>query len=112
MPTTTSYNRGAVVLLPFPFSDQSASKLRPAVVANPIYPSEDLIVVALTSVGNAMRPGEYEIRFWREAGLLHPSFVKRAIASVSSRLVRGLLGSLRSNDLAQFDAALRSWLAL
>ena len=47
MPTTTGYNRGAVVLLPFPFSDQSAAKLRPAIVANPAYPSEDLIVVAL-----------------------------------------------------------------
>ena len=72
MPTTTNYNRGAVVLLPFPFSDQSAAKLRPAVVANPVFPSEDLIVVALSSVGNPLRPGEYQVQFWREAGLLYP----------------------------------------
>ena len=52
MPTTTSYNRGAVVLLPFPFSDQSSAKIRPAVVANPRYPSDDLLVVAVTSVGD------------------------------------------------------------
>ena len=112
MPTTTSYSRGAVVLLPFPFSDQSSSKLRPAIVANPPYPSEDLIVVAVTSVGDALRPGEFQIQFWREAGLLHPSFAKRAIASVSAGLVRRPLGHLRGNDLAQLEIALRTWLGL
>jgi hypothetical protein len=35
MPTTTAYDRGAVVLLPFPFSDQSSAKIRPAIIANP-----------------------------------------------------------------------------
>jgi len=82
------------------------------VVANPIFPSEDLIVVALSSVANPLRPGEYQVRFWREAGLLHPSFVKRAIASVSSSLVRRSLGNLQGGDLAQLDAALRTWFAL
>lgn len=112
MPTTTSYNRGAVVLLPFPFSDQSALKIRPAVVANPSYPSDDLIVIAVTSVGDVLRPGEFSIRFWREAGLLHPSFVKRAVASVSSSLVRKCLGVLHNEDLDKLDQALRLWLDL
>ncbi len=112
MPTTTSYDRGTVVLLPFPFSDQSATKLRPAVVANPTYPSEDLIVVALSSVAGTLLPGEYQIQYWREAGLVHPSFLKRAIASVSSSLVRKPLGALRPNDLAQLDTTLRGWLGL
>ena len=109
MPTTTSYNRGAVVLLPFPFSDQSSAKIRPAVVANPRYPSEDLLVVAVTSVGDLLRPGEYPVQFWREAGLIHPSFVKRAIASVSAGLVRRQLGQLRDADLAKLDDAIRLW---
>jgi mRNA interferase MazF len=112
MPTTTSYNRGAVVLLPFPFSDQSATKLRPAIVANPTHPSEDLIVVALSSVAGALLPGESQIQYWREAGLLHPSFLKRAIACVSANLVRKPLGTLQSSDLAQLDTALRTWLGL
>ena len=112
MPTTTIYNRGAVVLLPFPFSDQSAVKLRPAIVVHPPYPSEDLLVVAVTSVGDALRPGEFSIQFWREAGLLHPSFAKRALASVSGSLVRKPLGHLRGSDLAQLDHALRLWLGL
>lgn len=69
----TGYKRGSIVLLPFPFSDQSSAKMRPAVIVNPDYPSEDLLVVAVTSVGDVLRPGEFGIQFWREAGLIHPS---------------------------------------
>ena len=39
----TGYKRGTVVLLPFPFSDQSSAKIRPAVVVSPDYPSHDLV---------------------------------------------------------------------
>lgn len=112
MPTTTTYNRGAVVLLPFPFSDQSSAKIRPAVIVSPRYPSDDLLVVAVTSVGDALRPGEFPIQFWRESGLLHPSFAKRAVASVSGALVRKPLGQLHETDLVKLDAAVRLWFGL
>ena len=112
MPTTTTYNRGAVVLLPFPFSDQTSAKIRPAVIVNPAYPSDDLLVVAVTSVGDALRPGEFPLEFWREAGLIHPSFAKRAVASVAGGLVRKQLGQLRETDLVKLDAAIRLWFGL
>ena len=86
MPITTAFERGAVVLLPFPFSDQSASKVRPAIVCNPVHASNDLLVVAVSSVAGMLRAGEFSLRFWREAGLIHPSFVKRAVASISSEI--------------------------
>lgn len=112
MPTTTTYNRGAVVLLPFPFSDRSAVKLRPAVIVSPHHPSDDLLVVGVTSVGGAMLPGEFRIQSWREAGLIHPSFIKRAVASVFRNLVRRQLGQLRESDLASLAAAIRFWFGL
>jgi mRNA interferase MazF len=112
MPSTTSFSRGAVVLLPFPFSDQSASKVRPAVIAHSPYPSDDLIVVAVSSERGTLRPGECGLRFWREAGLLHPSFLKRAVASISSELVRRQLGILHAEDIAALERALRTWLNL
>jgi mRNA interferase MazF len=102
-------SRGAVVLLPFPFSDQSSAKIRPAVIVNPRYPSDDLLVVAVTSVGDALRPGEFPIQFWREAGLIHPSFAKRAVASISGALVRKPLGQLHETDLLKLNAAVRLW---
>ncbi|MDQ6631681.1 MAG: type II toxin-antitoxin system PemK/MazF family toxin [Verrucomicrobiota bacterium] len=112
MPITTNFNRGAILLIPFPFSDQTSSKIRPAVVVSPPYPSDDLLVVAVTSVGEKLRPGEFPIQFWREAGLIHPSFAKRAVASVASNLVRKQLGLLREADLAKLDEAIRLWFGL
>jgi len=105
----TGYERGTIVLLPFPFSDQSSAKIRPAVVVSPQYPSDDLLVVAVTSVGDGLRPGEFALQFWREAGLIHPSFAKRAVASVAGHLVRKQLGQLRESDLVKLDTALASW---
>jgi mRNA interferase MazF len=101
-----------VVLLPFPFSDQSSVKIRPAVIVSSHYPSDDLLVVAVTSVGGELRPGEFPIQFWREAGLIHPSFAKRAVASVSGVLVRKPLGQLHETDLVRLNAAIRLWFGL
>jgi mRNA interferase MazF len=112
MPSTIAYDRGAVVLLPFPFSDQSATKLRPAVVLNPAYPSSDLLVVAVSSVSGSLRPGEYALQQWRDAGLLHPSFIKRAVATISQSLIRKKLGMLESEDLASLNNSLRIWFGI
>jgi mRNA interferase MazF len=65
----TGYKRGSIVLLPFPFSDQSSAKIRPAVVASPDYPSDDLLVVAVTSVGDVLRPGEFPIQVLARGGI-------------------------------------------
>ena len=108
----TGYKRGSIVLLPFPFSDQSSAKVRPAIVASPDYPSDDLLVLAVTSVGDGLRPSEFAIQFWREAGLIHPSFAKRAIASAAGNLVRKHLGQLRESDMAKLNAALKVWFGL
>src|SRR5580700_6359257 len=99
MPIMTGYKRGTIVLLPFPFSDQSAAKVRPAVVVSPDYPSDDLLVTAVTSAGDTLRPGEFAIQLWREAGLIHPSFAKRAVTSAMASLVKKQLGQLRAPDL-------------
>lgn len=112
MPNTTNYKRGDIVLLPFPFSDQSSAKIHPAVIVSPEYPSDDLLVVAVTSVGDTLRPGEFAIQFWRAAGLIHPSFAKRAVASVTGSLVRRQLGRLRDTDLARLDESLGLWFGL
>jgi len=112
MPTTTNYKRGAVVLLPFPFSDQSTAKVRPAVVVHGPYPSDDVLVVAVTSIRGTLRPGECALRHWREAGLIHPSFLKRAVTTVAAHFVRRSLGTLHAEDVAQLNNALRLWFGM
>ena len=52
MPSTISYKRGDVVLLPFPFTDLSSSKRRPALVISPDAfndQMQDLVVAAIAS---------------------------------------------------------------
>jgi mRNA interferase MazF len=52
MPSTTAYSFGDVVLVPFPFTDQTGIKKRPAaVVSSAAYNAQrdDLIIMAVTS---------------------------------------------------------------
>jgi mRNA interferase MazF len=51
----TNYERGNIILVPFPFSDQTTTKKRPAVVissdsCNEISP--DIIIMAITTERN------------------------------------------------------------
>src|SRR6266705_1299059 len=52
MPSTTRYKRGDIVLVPFPFTDLSSSKRRPALVVSPDWfnsSNQDFVLVAITS---------------------------------------------------------------
>lgn len=93
---------GDVVLVPFPFTNQTASKKRPAVVvSNRDYSTArpDLIVMPITS---QLRPGrdlgEVWVGQWQAAGLLKPSAVKPVFATLEQRLVLRRLGALMPED--------------
>ncbi len=108
MRPTTGYSFGDVVLVPFPFTDQSAAKKRPAVViSSGAYhrAGSDLVIMAITSQVRTMRiAGEFQIRQWRNAGLLKPSAVKPVITTIERGLVLKRLGRLKTED----QQALRS----
>jgi len=76
---------GDVVLVPFPFTDQTAAKQRPAVVVSPRaynLARPDLIMMAITSQLRATPAlGEVWLRQWQAAGLLKPSAVKPILAT-------------------------------
>ncbi len=114
MPTTTAYEFGDVVLVPFPFTDQSGSKQRPAVVvSSPRYHDErpDLVIMALTS--QVRPPGvasDVAILRWREAGLLKSSVIKPVITTIERGLVRRKLGRLEADDRRSLEDALHQLL--
>lgn len=103
MPNMTSYEFGDVVLVPFPFTDQTTAKKRPAVViSSNIYHQKhpDLILMPITSqLRLTTMFGEVTVTYWQEAGLLKPSIVKPIVATVEKRLVLRKLGRLQEADL-------------
>ena len=106
-----SYNFGEVVLVPFPFTDQSGAKKRPAVVASSnVYnvSRQDLILMAITTqVRKPLGFGEIEIIEWQKAGLLKPSVVKPILTAIENNLILRRLGSLESTDKAALQNVLK-----
>ncbi len=101
---------GDVVLVPFPFTSQAASKQRPAVVVSSrAYSLErpDLVLMAVTSQLR-LTPviGETWLRHWEAAGLLKPSAVKPVVATLEQGLVIRQLGRLAGEDQADLRAAI------
>jgi mRNA interferase MazF len=110
----TAYERGDVVLVPFPFTDQTTTKKRPAVVIssnNYNNASPDIVIMAITSrTEKTFGIGECMIKNWNEAGLLKPSSIKPAISTIEQKLVLKKLGKLSSEDLVAMDKALKDFL--
>jgi mRNA interferase MazF len=84
------YEFGDVVLVPFPFTNQAASKQRPAVVVSSrAYNSArlDVVVMAITSqISSRATSEEVCIESWKPAGLLKPSVIKPVFATIEQSI--------------------------
>ena len=98
------FDFGNVVLVPFPFISQTASKKRPAVIVSRSAYNQakpDIVVMAITSQFRPVQAlGEALLSDWQAAGLLKPSVVKPVFATLEQRLVLRTLGSLSAIDMA------------
>ena len=111
-----TFHRGEVVLIPFPYTDLSASKTRPAVVvSSEIYHSvrsELLLAYVSSQISRADPAIDYILTDWSAAGLLKPSFLRPKIAAVEPTLVVHRVGKLSGRDIIQVDRCLRRAMAL
>lgn len=113
MPSTTSYRRGDIVLVSFPFTDLSSSKRRPALVISPDGfndHGQDLVLAAITSE----RPDDRFIALtasdFAEGALPKESFVKVGkIFTLHSALVLKRLCALRPEKLDDVLRELRGF---
>ena len=100
-PPTTSCRRGDVVLVPFPFTDLSTTKQRPALVVSPDSwnaAQPDVILVAITSQ-MAVAPGQQDLVLntadIAAAGLPKPSRIRvTKLFTMHSGLLKRNLGHL------------------
>jgi mRNA interferase MazF len=119
MPSTTIYERGLLVVVNVPFSDQSGTKLRPALVVSPYAFHKklpDVIVCPVSSQPHWHRTpgtGDRPLRDWRASGLRRPSTVRVSkLIAVDKRIIKRTLGSLSPHDLGRVQEALREALGM
>jgi mRNA interferase MazF len=111
-----AFRRGDVVLIPFPYTDLSASKTRPAVVvSSDIYHaarSELLLAYVSSQISQADPTIDYVLADWAAAGWLKASYVRPKVATVEPALVVHSVGALSVRDLLEVDRCLRRAMGL
>ncbi|MER3453280.1 MAG: transcriptional regulator [Acidimicrobiia bacterium] len=105
-----SFERFAVVRVPFPLTDRTAKKNRPALVlSDPAAfntPAGHSVMAMITSAKNPPWPLDCPITDLKAAGLPALSKVRFKLFTLDHRLVRGELGRLSSEDQASIQEAL------
>jgi mRNA interferase MazF len=96
-----TFNSGDVVSVPFPFTDQAATKRRPAIVltTNSFNDRHKHAVLAMvTSAKNPPWPSGLSIVDLKSAGLSSASVVRMKLFTLDERLIVGIVGKLSKPD--------------
>lgn len=119
MPSTTTYRRGQVVVVNVPFTGQTGSKPRPALVVSVEAFHRKLLDVIVCPISSQPRyyrkpgPGDHPLRHWKAVGLRHASTARISnILAVEKKLIKRVLGTLHAEDLARVEHGLREALGL
>jgi mRNA interferase MazF len=111
MATSSTFSFGDVVLVPFPFTDQSGTKKRPAtVVSSTRYNASrrDIVILAITSqVRTPLAFGEALVDDWQAAGLTKQSVLKPVFTTIEQGLVIRRMGKLSAQDTNALREVLR-----
>jgi mRNA interferase MazF len=98
----TAYRKWDIILVPFPFTDLTAAKRRPALVVSPDSynkSGQDVVIVFLTSRTDVSpRPGDYLIRFWKESGLPKASLLRMRFATIDREIIVKRIGRLLGEE--------------
>jgi mRNA interferase MazF len=102
--------KGTVVLVPFPFTDLSGSKVRPAVVVS-VLRGTDVVVAFVTSNVGRLSPTDVPIRrkdaAFARTGLKHDSVLRAGkLATLERSVLLGELGQLSKQHVTALDACL------
>ena len=109
---TPNYLKNDIVLVRYPFSDLSGSKVRPAIVVQEPHPSEDFFIIPLTSRTTGLMAGEFVLDDWETVGLNVPTALKRGLYTVHKVLIIKKIVHLSHRDAHLTEQSLREWLGL
>ncbi len=106
---TTTYKKWDIVLVPFPFTNLSTTKKRPALIVSPDEYNDkmDIVIAFITSkIDQDYRMGDYLIKNWRGANLPKPSMIRMKFATIDKSIIIKKLGQLQENDIGEFTQML------
>jgi len=103
--------KGDIVLITFPFTDLTGSKLRPAVVL--VDKALDLTVCFITTQLQWQETTDVQLLPTASNGLKNQSLIRTSkIATLDKTLAKGLLGRLNSKELSDLNDMLKILLRL
>lgn len=112
--TSRLFAKGAVVRLPFPYTERSTRQHRPALVlgAAGVGSEQILLVAMITSAENRSWPGDVLVRNLKTAGLPAPSVVRPCKIATVDAAQAEVIGAVTARVRQVVDAALRVLLDL
>ena len=97
--------KGDIILVPFPFTDLSGSKLRPALVL--VEEGDDVVAVFISTILRERFKSDYFVKKSEKNSLKKDSLIKlNKLATLSHDLIKGKIGELSATDLKEIDKKL------
>jgi len=103
-----TFEKFTVVVVPFPFTDQAATKRRPALVlSNPTFNTSvgHCVLAMITSAKNSNWLHDVEIADLKSAGLSSASIVRMKLFTLDNRLIIRKAGILADSDQQSVNKA-------
>jgi mRNA interferase MazF len=110
MPT---YKRFDVVVVPFPFTDRTATKKRPALVLSSELFNLGIghsVMAMITTASHSTWPLDVGIANLADAGLKAPSIIRMKLFTIDHKLIRKKIGHLSLQDQKSVESTLQSLL--
>ena len=104
-----------VVVVPFPFTDQNASKRRPALVLSSAAfgrAVEHSVLAMITSAEQSSWPGDLAIVQLESTGLTLPCLIRLKLFTLDHRLIVRRSGELSAADRQRLQTAWEPWWVL
>ncbi len=107
------YKQFDVVVVPFPFTDRTATKKRPALVlSSELFNSgiRHSVMAMITTASHSAWPLDIAITALKDAGLKVPSIIRMKLFTIDHALIQKHMGHLSLQDKLSVESALESLL--
>jgi mRNA interferase MazF len=105
--------KGKIILIPFPFTNLSGSKVRPAVILSNYKKGEDCLVAFISSLGVKRSEFDISVKPSSKNGLKTDSVIKAdKIATLEKKIILGEIGVLEREYVVKVDEKLKKLFSL